>query len=139
MYKLVLALLLVLLVPSPVSADSGVAVTLTTTVTENNDWPFDPGDGAQPYTPPNWAKVFPSMNQPSNTQSSPPYVNPQQPIPLPPPVVNPTPKPQPPPLPVGETPENKDMWVYLLILLGAILIGLILYLIIPQERSKNGR
>lgn len=133
---LVLAVSLSLGVAIPAFADSGVSVTLTTTVTGGPGGIIPPSNGSVPYTPPNWASIFPSMNQP---QSSSPSYTPvvQQPVPIPPVILEPQSTYVPPATPVQEPRDgSKDNMVYIFIGLGAILIGLIIYLILPEQRVR---
>jgi len=121
----------------PSFADSGVTIDTTVTVTGGSDGGggFDPGNGPVPYTPPNWASIFPSMNQ--QPQSSSPYIPVvQQPIPIPPVIIAPQGTYTPLPTPVQYPTENKDTMVYVFIGLGAILIGLIIYLLLPEQRVR---
>jgi hypothetical protein len=121
----------------PSFADSGVSVTLTTTVTGNGGGggnPFDSG-GSYPNSMPNWASVFPQMNQP---QSSSPSYTPvvQQSVPIPPVILEPQSTYVPPVTPIQTPTENKDTLVYIFIGLGAILIGLIIYWLLPEQRVR---
>lgn len=119
----------------PSFADTGVSVTLTTTVVggggNGGGWDSE----SVPYTPPNWASVFPSMNQPQS--SSPSYVPPvQQPVYIPPVILEPQKNYVPPVTPVQEPAQNGDIMMYVFIGLGAILIGLILYLVLPDQKVR---
>lgn len=120
-------------------AGASANVTLTTTVVNNSGGHggggFDSGD-VVPYTPPNWVSQFPSMNPPQSSSyidNRPVQQNP--PIYIPP-VVNQSVNYTPLPTPVQEPTENKDMYVYLFIGLGAILIGLIIYLLLPDQKVR---
>lgn len=134
-YLLIVAIMAgALLCSVPAYADAGVSVTLTTTVVSNGGvTPFD--SDSHPYTPPNWASVFPSMNQPQS--SSPSYVPPvQQPVYIPPVILEPQKNYVPPVTPIQEPTRGSDTMIYIFIGLGAILIGLILYLILPDQKVR---
>jgi hypothetical protein len=126
----------------PSFADSGVSVTLTTTVTggSNGDGggggSFDSGDSI-PYTPPNWASIFPSMNQPQSSAPSDSRTVQQNPPIYIPPVVSQSNTYVPPVTPVAEERDSsKDNLMYVFIGLGALLIGLVIYLILPEQRVR---
>jgi hypothetical protein len=126
----------------PSFADSGVSVTLTTTVVGNGgggSGGFDPGDGPVPYTPPNWGAQFPSIGtQPQSSAPSDSRTIQQNPPIYIPPVVPQSNSYTPLPItPVQEPSDSsKDNMVYVFIGLAAILIGLILYLIIPDQKVR---
>jgi hypothetical protein len=137
---LVVAVSLSFGVAIPAFADSGVSVTLTTTVVGNGGGGggggFDSGDSL-PNSMPDWTKMFPSMLT-QTPQSSPAYVPPvQQPIMIPPVVGNPPQYIAPVVAPVQEERDNsKDMYIYGAIGLGAILIGLLICLMLPDQRVR---
>lgn len=142
-YLLIIAGLLLFLLGAAGSAQADTGVTVTTTITitgsgggsSGGNWDYnDP----VPYSPPNWASIFPSMNQ--QPQSSSPYMPPQQtyvPIPLPSttyaepgnsqPVVAPAPVPAP--------AEKFDWMVLVYIMGGATAVGLIVWLIARQRKA----
>jgi len=112
-----------------------VSIPLTVTVTGGSGGtPFDPG-GSYPNSMPNWASIFPSMNQP---QSSSPSYTPivQQPVPIPPVILEPQSTYVPPVTPVPYRDESKDNLAYVFIGLGTVLVGLILYLLLPDQRVR---
>lgn len=127
----------------PSFADSGVTIDTSVTVTGGGGGWLPPGDGPHPYTPPNWALVFPSMNQPQSSASS--YTPPQQTyIPIPTParvVVSATPPSVPTTpvyTPVKTTPEM-DKAVIAGIAFWAIVISLFVWLLswLVDRRRKQ--
>jgi hypothetical protein len=141
MRVLILLAILLLFIPYNVYADDNITVSMTTTVV-----PYYGGGGGGgggwtyndpvPYTPVDWTKLFPSMLQ---TKSSPPVDNrPVQnnPTEFVPPVVGNPPQSLPTFITDIVGTENQDIIIIAMILLGAILIGLILYLIIPEQRVR---
>lgn len=120
----------------PSSADSGVTIDTSVTVTGGGGGGggfVPPSNGSVPYTPPNWALVFPSMNQPQSSASS--YTPPQQtyiPIPTPARVVVSATPPSVPTTPVYnpvKTTPEMDKAVIAGIAFWAIMIGLFVWLL----------
>lgn len=146
---LVLAVSLSLRVAVPAFADAGVAVELNTTVIGgdsgggNNYRGWD--TNVYVYNGTNWGESqFGSYinNKPQEQAkpSSPLYA--QKDIQSTPQGVVVIQQPQPPKIVTPAAPEapkeeNKDMMIYAFIGLGVILIGLILYMVIPKERSYD--
>jgi len=114
-----------------------VSIPLTVTVTGGSSGGGGGGwfgsNGSFPYTPPNWASIFPSMNQP---QSSSPVDN--RPVATNPPELTPPVLPQSqhqeviPYVPVKE--EAKVDW-FLILCLGAIALAGIIIVIILVGRK----
>jgi hypothetical protein len=128
--------------PYTVYASDNVTVNLTTNVIPyysggggGGSW-FDSGD-IVPYTPPDWTKIFPSMITGQETQGS-SYIPPvQQPIFIPPVVGNPPQYITPTAVPlIPEGNEEQDVKILAFIGIGVILLGIILYLIIPEQRVR---
>lgn len=140
----------VLLISTPCFADSGVGVsiTLTTIVVDggsgggssgyNGGWMGGSGE-VVPYGPPDWTKVFPQMTiQQSTTKPQPQYTAPTEQtsvyVPLP---ISTTPSNYIPPVFAPVAPQNNneqhDMMVVVLIILGAIFLGLVVCLFIPSQ------
>jgi hypothetical protein len=121
-------------------AGASANVTLTTTVVGNGNGggggSFDSGDSI-PYTPPNWASIFPSMNQPQSSAPTDSRTVQQNPPIYIPPVVPQSNTYVPPVTPVVEERDSsKDNLMYVFIGLGALLIGLVIYLILPEQRVR---
>jgi hypothetical protein len=138
---IVLGILCLLIFPCSVYASDNITVTMTTNVIPyysgggGGSW-FDSGD-IVPYAPPDWTKIFPSMITGRETQGS-SYIPPvQQPIFIPPVVGNPPQYITPTAVPIiPEGNEEQDVRILAFIGIGVILLGIILYLIIPEQRVR---
>jgi hypothetical protein len=133
-YLILMGLLLFIGVAVPAQADSGIAITATTIITggSGSGVPFDSG-GSYPNSMPNWALIFPSMNQPQSSSTSPSYIPVQQPVELPP-IIDPQSTPYTPAVPetpvTPANPVSKMDWIVLFIIIGAAgLIGLVVWII----------
>jgi hypothetical protein len=129
--------LLSLWVVAPTLADTGVSIPLTVTVIGGGGGSgFDSGDSL-PNSMPDLKKIFPILTVPPQ-QSSSGYIPTPQPVIIPPPVVgNPPQYLTPVNTPIQEERDSsKDMYIYAAIGLGAILIGLIIYWCLPDQRVR---
>lgn len=128
-----------LLTVAPAFADAGVAVTLTTTVTgggSSGGGSFGSGDSL-PNSTPDWTKIFPSMTQSSSPSTS-TFIPPsQQPV-IVPPVMDTSHNNYvaPSPTPVSNEDKDSDIKILAFIGLGAIILAIILYLVIPEQEVR---
>ena len=135
-----------LFIPLPVYADSGISDNITMTVSVVNessyyDHGFDPG-GSYSYSPPDWTKIFPSMLT-TTTDAPISFAPPVQPPVETPPTytINQPEVTVPPVVPyVPDTTkedEQRGVMIGMFIFLGVIVIGLIIYALMPQSKPKG--
>jgi hypothetical protein len=126
--------------PTLADTGTGVSIPLTVTVTGGSSGGgggggFDSG-GSFPNSTPDWTKIFPSMSQPQSSSDS-RTVQQNPPIMIPPVAGNPPQYLTPVVAPVQEERDSsKDMYVYAAIGLGAILLGLIIYWCLPDQKVR---
>lgn len=141
MYRfLFLIILCLFLFPCSIYASDNITVSLTTNVIPYYSGGGGGGfDSGEPYvfTGVDWTKIFPSMITGQETGGS-SYIPPvQQPVFIPPVVGNPPQYISPTAVPViSESSEEQDVKILAFIGIGVILLGIILYLIIPEQRVR---
>lgn len=129
-------------IPCSVYASDNITVSLTTNVIQYSSGGGGGGswfDSGEPYvfTGVDWTKIFPSMITGQETGGS-SYIPPvQKPVIIPPVVGNPPQYITPTAVPViPEGDGDQDIKILAFIGIGVILLGIVLYLIIPEQRVR---